>query len=347
MMQAIVLRDRKGGSGAVYGSFERPQPQPGDVLVRLRAASVNRVDVYMRRSGAGITHALPQIMGVDGAGEVAEVHDPQSPLRPGQRVVIYPALACGRCRYCLAGDQLLCLYVRYTGEHRHGTMAEYVSVPAVSVLPIPEGMDFHTAACLPVAYLTAWRMLFCKAQLQPGETVVIIGVGGGVAIAALQLARLAGARAIVTSRHGTKLQHAGAMGATAVIKSLTEDAPRRVLDLTFGHGAEVVIDSVGGPGWGASLKMAARGGRIVTCGATAGSQPGADLQRVFIRQLQIFGSTLGSQEEFRQLLNAVAQGGLRPVIDRVYPLSEAVAALDYLESGEQFGKIVIDIPLAH
>lgn len=347
MMQAIVLRDREGDGGAAYGSFDKPQPQPGDVLIRMRAASINRVDVYMRRSGAGITHTLPQIMGVDGAGEVAEVHDPQSPLRPGQRVVIYPALACGRCRYCLAGDQPLCLHVRYTGEHRHGTMAEYVAVPAASVLPIPDGMDFHTAACLPVAYLTAWRMLFGKARLQPGETVVIIGIGGGVAIAALQLARMAGARAIVTSRHAQKLQHAIALGATAGINSQTEDVPRRVLELTDGYGAEVVIDSVGGPGWSASLKMAARGGRIVTCGATAGSQPGADLQRVFIRQLQIFGSTLGSQDEFRQLLNAATQGGLQPVIDRVYPLSQAVAALDYLESGEQFGKVVIDIPLAH
>ncbi|WP_374467848.1 zinc-binding dehydrogenase [Ferrovibrio sp.] len=346
-MQAIVLRDREGPGGAAYGSFERPQPQRGDVLVRLRAASINRVDVYMRRSGAGITHTLPQIMGVDGAGEVAEIHDPQSPLRLGQRVVIYPALACGHCRYCLAGDQPLCLHVRYTGEHRHGTLAEYVSVPAANVLPIPDGMDFHTAACLPVAYLTAWRMLFGKAQLQAGETVVIIGIGGGVAIAALQLARMAGARAIVTSRHVEKLQHAIALGATAGINSQTEDVPRRVLELTDGYGAEVVIDSVGGPGWGASLKMAARGGRIVTCGATAGSQPGADLQRVFIRQLQIFGSTLGSQDEFRQLLNAVTQAGLQPVIDRVYPLSQAVAALDYLESGEQFGKVVIDIPLAN
>ena len=345
-MQAVILRERGVVDGASFGSFERPEPQPGEVLVRIRAASINRVDLYMRRSGAGITHTLPQIMGVDGAGEVVDVHDARSPLHPGQRVVIYPALSCGSCRYCRAGDQSLCLHVRYTGEHRHGTMAEYVSVPASNVFPIPDSMDFHAAACLPVAYLTAWRMLFGKAQLQPGETVVIVGVGGGVAIAALQLATMIGARTIVTSRHATKLQRAAALGATAGIDSQIEDVPRRVLALTDGYGAEVVIDSVGGPSWNDSLKMAGRGGRIVTCGATAGSQPGADLQRVFIRQLQIFGSTLGSQEEFSRLLSAVTQGKLWPVIDRVYPLSEAIAALDYLESGEQFGKVVIDIPLA-
>lgn len=346
MMQAVVLRDRESAGGAAYGPFERPQPQPGDVLIRMRAASINRVDVYMRRSGAGITHTLPMIMGVDGVGEIAELHDARSSLRPGQRVAIYPALACGRCRYCMAGDQPLCLQVRYTGEHRHGTMAEYAAVPATSVVPIPDGMDFHTAACLPVAYLTAWRMLFGKARLQPGETVVVIGIGGGVAIAALQLARTAGARVIVTSRHDAKLRRAEALGAAAGINSQTEDVARRVLDLTGGYGAEVVIDSVGGPGWSTSLKMASRGSRIVTCGATAGSQPSADLQRVFIRQLQIFGSTLGSRDEFRQLLDAVTESGLKPVIDRVYPLRDAVAALDYLESGEQFGKVVIDIPPA-
>lgn len=342
-MKAVFITGHGGNEVVQIGERPKPVRGPGEVLVRMHAATLNRVDLYMRDSGAGITHRLPQIMGLDGAGIVEEVDPTETLLKPGQRVVLHPGIGCGRCEFCQRGEGVLCTSIQYLGEHCDGTLAEYVCLPAENVFAMPESLDFAEAAALGVNHLTAWRMLFTKAQLKPWETVLIFGIGGGVSLAALQLSKLAGSRAIVTSRDDTKLQRALSMGADHAINGATQDIAKQVMALTGGRGVDVVIENVGQAVWSSALKSLVRGGRIVTCGATTGDQPPADLRRIFIRQLQIFGSTLGDLDEFRDLLAFAQRAALRPVICSRYPMGDVHAALDQLEAGHQFGKIAITI----
>ncbi|MFZ2388549.1 MAG: zinc-binding dehydrogenase [Polaromonas sp.] len=342
-MKAVFITGHGGNEVVSIAMRPKPVRQPGQVLIRMQAATLNQVDLYMRNSGAGITHHLPQIMGLDGAGIVEEVDAHERVLAPGQSVVLHPAVGCGRCEFCQRGDVVLCTGIQYLGEHRDGTLAEYVSVPAQNVFPMPAGLSFAEAAALGVNHLTAWRMLFTKAQLKPWETVLIFGVGGGVSLAALQLAKLAGAKAIVTSRDDAKLQRALTMGADHAINGRAQDVAKEVMALTGGRGADVVFENVGAAVWSSAMKSLVRGGRLVTCGATSGDQPPADIRRIFIRQLQIFGSTLGNFDEFRDLLSLTQRTGLGPVIDSEFPLDQTHAALSRLEAGEQFGKIAIRI----
>ena len=342
-MKAVFITGHGGNEVVAIGERPMPVRRPGEVLVRLKAATLNRVDLYMRDSGAGITHQLPQVMGLDGAGVVEEADADEPWLQPGQPVVLHPGVSCGRCEFCLRGQGVLCTRVSYLGEHRDGTLAEFVSLPARNVFPKPAALDWAEAAALGVNHLTAWRMLFTKAQLKPWETVLIFGVGGGVSLAALQLVKMAGATAIVTSRDDDKLQRALALGADHAINGAKEDIARRVLALTGGRGVDVVFENVGAAVWSSALKSLVRGGRLVTCGATTGDQPGADLRRLFIRQLQVMGSTLGDLGEFADLLRVCERGLIRPVIDRRYGLDDAHAGLDRLESGAQFGKLAIEI----
>ncbi len=340
-MKAAVLEQR-GREGLIYRDFPAPQPAADEALIRMHAVGLNRVDLYMRDVGVGITHALPLVQGVEGAGVVAQA-PAGSGLRPGQKVVLYSNAFCGRCRYCLAGDQPLCLHADIIGEHRHGTLAEYVAVPARCVLPLPDDADLEAAGALMTGHLTAWRMLFGKRPLQAGETVLIVGVGGGVAVATLQLALRAGARVIVTSSSDDKIARAVAMGAAAGVNYRQEKVAERVLQLTGGEGVDMVIDSVGEKSWADSLRSLRRGGRIVTCGATTGSNPPVEIQRLFIRQLEVYGSTGGSMEEFRQLVALFGRGDLKPVIDSRYPLPRVGEAFERLFRGEQFGKVLVTI----
>ena len=341
-MKAAYLTGHGGNEVVAVGERPRPERRPGDVLVRLRAATVNRVDLYMRDSGAGITHALPLIMGLDGAGVVEEIDADERALSVGQSVVLHPGIGCGRCEFCLRGRDTLCTSMRLLGEHRDGTFAEFVSLPARNVFAIPEGLSFGEAAALGVNHITAWGMLHGKARIQPWETVLIFGIGGGVSLAALQLARLAGARVLVTSRDPAKLERALSLGADAAIDG-RGDVVRQVMAATDGRGADVVIENVGAAVWTSAMKSLVRGGRLVTCGATTGDQPPADIRRIFIRQLQILGSTMGDLGEFRDLVALVQRSGLKPVIDSEYALDDVHAALDRLASGQQFGKVVIKI----
>ncbi len=339
-MKAIRLETR-GPAGVHLREIARPSRGPGQARVRLRAASINRVDLYMRDSGQGITHELPMTMGVDGVGEVIEA-PAGSGHAPGDRVILYPYDFCGTCRHCLAGDQPLCVRARIFGEHRDGTFAEEIVVPVTSLVRLSPKADLHQAAALGVAYLTAWRMVFGKAPAGPGQTVLIQGGGGGVASAALDLVRLAGARAIVTTTGTDKLARLRAAGAE-VIDYRSEDVVRAVMALTDGEGADLVIDNVGEKTWGASLRSLARGGHLVTCGATTGAHPSADIQRLFVRQLSIHGSTMGSLDEFRRLVRAFETGRLAPVIDSTFPLSRVPEAFDRLEAEDRAGKIIITI----
>jgi NADPH:quinone reductase-like Zn-dependent oxidoreductase len=337
-MKAVVLKER-GPTGANWGDFPDPKPAAGESVLKVAAGSLNRVDLYMRDNGAGITHVLPQVMGIDAAGVVAEA-EPGSGLHPGMKALLYSEAFCGKCRYCFAGDQPLCESVKIMGEHRHGGFAEYVAMPTRCFFPLPEDADLEAAGALMTGHLTAWRMLFGKRALQPGESVLIVGIGGGVAVACLQLAKLVGARILVTSSSAEKIARAVAIGAEGGVNYSNGKVSKEILDMS-GGGVDMVIDSVGAASWGDSLKSLRRGGRLVTCGATTGPNPPADLQRIFIRQLEIYGSTGGSIGELRQLIDVFNRGLVKPVIDSRFAMSDIRNAFDRLEGGGHFGKVSV------
>jgi NADPH:quinone reductase-like Zn-dependent oxidoreductase len=335
-MKAAVL-ERRGADGVSWRDFPDPAPAPGESVLKVAASALNRVDLYMRDNGAGITHSLPQVMGVEAAGEIAEA-EPGSGLKPGMKAILFSEAFCGRCRYCLAGDQPLCENVKIMGEHRHGGFADYIAMPSRCFMPLPDDADLVTAGALMTGHLTAWRMLFGKKTLQPGESVLIVGIGGGVAVACLQLAKLVGAQVFVTSSSDAKVERAIAMGASGGVNYHKDRVSSAILDMSDG-GVDMVIDSVGEASWGESLRSLRRGGRLVTCGATTGSNPSADLQRVFIRQLEIYGSTGGNIGEFRQLIDVFNRGLVKPVIDETFRMPDIRQAFDRLASGAQFGKV--------
>jgi NADPH:quinone reductase-like Zn-dependent oxidoreductase len=335
-MRAAVLEQR-GAEGVSWRDFPDPTPGPGESVLKVAASSLNRVDLYMRDNGAGITHTLPQVMGVEAAGEIVEA-EPGSGLKPGTKAILFSEAFCGQCRYCFAGDQPLCENVKIMGEHRHGGFAEYIAMPSRCFMPLPDDADLVAAGALMTGHLTAWRMLFGKKTLQPGESVLIVGIGGGVAVACLQLAKLVGAQVFVTSSSDAKIERAIAMGASGGVNYQRDRVSNAILQMSNG-GVDMVIDSVGEASWGESLRSLRRGGRLVTCGATTGSNPPADLQRVFIRQLEIYGSTGGSLSEFRQLLDVFNRGLVKPVIDATFEMADIRRAFDHLASGAQFGKV--------
>ena len=342
-MKAAYLTGHGGNEVVRVGERPLPARAPGEVRVRLHAATLNRVDLYMRNSGAGITHSLPQIMGLDGAGVIDEIDAGDPLLQAGQRVLLHPGLACGRCEFCLRGDDVLCTRYQLIGEHRDGSFAQFITMPARNVLPLPEDWSFAEGAAIGVNHLTAWRMLVTQAQLKAWETVLIFGIGGGVSLAGLQLAKALGARCIVTSRHAAKLEQARALGADHVIDSGRDDVAKSALAATDGRGVDVVFEIVGEAAWPAAMKSLVRGGRLVTCGASSGDQPGADLRRLFIRQLRVLGSTLGTVAELRDLLAFCQRQRVRPLIEQSFALDDVHAALDRLESGDQFGKVALRI----
>lgn len=335
-MKAAVL-ERRGAEGVSWRNFPDPIVASGESVLKVAASSLNRVDLYVRDNGAGITHTLPQVMGVEAAGEIVEA-EPGSGLKPGMKAILFSEAFCNKCRYCLAGDQPLCENVRIMGEHRHGGFADYIAMPSRCFLPLPDDADLVAAGALMTGHLTAWRMLFGKKTLQPGESVLIVGIGGGVAVACLQLAKLVGARVFVTSSSDAKIERAIALGASGGVNYQKDRVSNAILQMSNG-GVDMVIDSVGEASWGESLRSLRRGGRLVTCGATTGSNPPADLQRVFIRQLEIYGSTGGSLREFRQLLDVFNRGLVKPVIDATFEMADIRAAFDHLASGAQFGKV--------
>lgn len=338
-MKAVLITDHGGNEVVEVREGERPRRKPGEVLVRIEAGTLNQVDLYMRNSGAGITHELPLVMGLDGAGVVEEVDYGEERISVGQPVVIYPGVSCGRCEFCRRGDNVLCTRMKLLGEHIDGTFAQWISVPVQNVFPMPKHLDFLQAAAMGVNYLTAWRMVFTKAQLKPWETVLVFGVGGGVSLAAMQLARSTGARVIVTSREDDKLEKALKLGAHEAINSKTQDVAKTAMGLTGGRGVDVVIENIGEAVWSSALKSLVRGGRLVTCGATSGDQPPADIKRIFIRQLQIIGSTSGNLSEFSDLLAYVERHEITPVIDRVFPLEHIHEALNHLKASGRMGKV--------
>ena len=339
-MKAIYIDGHGGNEVVKIGDRPTPQRQTGEVLLRMQASTLNQVDLYMRNSGAGITHQLPQTMGIEGFGHVAEC-DAESGFEVGDAVVVHPSISCGQCEFCQRGDDVLCTRISFIGEHRDGAWSEYLAVPARNVLRAPSYLTAMEAAALAVTHLTAWRMLVTQGQLKSGQTVLVFGIGGGVSVAALQLAKAMGARVLVTSRHTHKLERAQQIGADLGIHTPHEDVVKNVMAFTGKRGVDLVIENVGEAVWGDAMKSLVRGGKLVTCGATSGDQPPADLRRIFIRQLQIIGSTLGNLQEFNDLLAFCEQHHIRPVIDRVFSMDQVHEALDVMARAEQFGKIAL------
>jgi NADPH:quinone reductase-like Zn-dependent oxidoreductase len=327
-----------------YEDTDEPRlTEPTEVIVKLRAASLNHIDIWNRLGATGIVVPMPHILGADGAGVVVEIGENVGNVKKGDEVCLYPATGCGRCEFCLTGRDFMCIQLRVLGERLEGTYAEYVKSPAKNCLPIPSGLSFEEAAAFPLVFITLWRMLITNAQLKPGETLLIIGIGGGVASASLQVAKKIGAHVIVTSGSDEKLERAKNLGADHGINHRKQDFAREVNKLTKNRGVDVVLDCVAGEVWQKSLAALARGGRLVTCGATAGGEPNDDLTAIFSKQLKIYGSTLASREEFRQLLGFIAVKKMKPIVDSVFPLKEAAAAQRYLEASKQFGKVVLRI----
>jgi NADPH2:quinone reductase len=338
-MKAVFFREHGSNDVLQYGDWPEPQPGPGEVRIAIRATALNHLDIFVRN---GIPHVpLPQIPGADGAGIVDAVGPGVSSPAPGDRVLIQPGLFCNECEFCRAGEQSLCVGYRILGEPVSGTFAEKVVVPARNAHAIPAGLSFRVAAAFPLAYQTAWRMIVTRAAVRPGETVLIHGAGGGVAGAALEIALLCGARVFATTSGEEKAARVREAGAELVIDYSREDVGAVVREKTGKRGVDVVVDSVGEKTWMTSLRSAARGGRIVTCGATSGPNPKEEIRLVFWKHLSILGSTMANDREFRAMLAAVAAGKLRPRIDRVFPFSAAAEAYARMEAGEQHGKIVL------
>ncbi len=338
-MKAVRLHEHGGPD--VLRMEEAPDPSlsPDGVLIEVRAASVNHLDLFVRRGMPGIS--LPRIPGADAAGIVREVGADVRGLEPGRRVTINPGVSCGRCDFCAGGNGSQCLTYRIFGEHMDGSHAELIAVPAHNVLPIPDDLDFESAAAAPLVFLTAWSMMVTKGRLQPGEDVLILGAGAGVGTAAIQIAKLAGCRVWAAAGSDDKLERARGLGADELINYRDEEFDRVVRKRTSKRGVDVVVDYVGADTWVRSLRSTRRGGRILTCGATTGPSPRTDLRHVFFRQLQIIGSTMGSPKDFRDVMRNVFRGRLKPVVDRVLPLSEARRAHELIENRQVFGKIVL------
>lgn len=318
---------------------------PGHVRVRLRAAALNHLDLFVVAGLPGVTIAPPWIMGADGAG-VIEVGD--GDLAAGDAVVINPGISDRTCRYCLDGEQSLCLNFRLLGEHLPGTFADSIVVPTPNVAKIQVGTHltgdhFIKAAAFPLAALTAWRMMVTRARVQPGEDVLIWGIGGGVAVACLQIAKLIGARAWVTSSSDEKLANAKALGADEVMNYKSVDVAKEIRTRTGKRGVDVVIDNVGQSTWKQSLLALRKGGRLVTCGATSGPMAEIDIRKLFWNQWELIGSTMANDSEFAAVVGEFNRGNLLPQVDSVFDLSEGRAAFEHLQRGGQFGKIVIRV----
>jgi len=343
-MKAAIFRSHGGPEVLEYVTdFGEPVLGPGDVKVRVRASALNHLDLFVRQGIPTLKLPLPHILGSDVAGEVAAVGDDVGDLEAGERVAVNPSLSCGECEYCVRGDDPLCVDFKILGEHVNGGYAEYVVVPARNVARLPTDFPFETAAAAPLVYQTAWRMLVSRAQVKPGEDVLILGAGSGVSTAAIQIAKLAGCTVFTTSSSDEKLRRAKEIGADILVNYKEVPWSKAVWELTGKRGVDVVVDHVGAATFKDSIRSLRKGGRLVTPGATTGGLTELDLRYVFWRQLTIMGSTMGSQKEFEDVMKLVFMGRLRPVVDKVFPLEEARKAHEYLERGEQFGKVVIRV----
>lgn len=342
-MKAMVIE--KHGGPEVVQPAELPTPEAGrgEVLLRVRASALNHLDLWVRRGLPGLPPAFPHVGGCDVAGVVAALGPGVRGWAEGDRVMVNPTISCAHCEWCLRGDDNLCDDFAIVGEHCWGGLAEYIAVPAVNLVRIPDHLSFEEAAAIPLVYATAWRMLITQAAVKPGETVLILGAGGGVNSAAIQVARAAGARVWATTSSEEKMAQARALGAEWVVNYRSENWGKAVWQRSGKRGVDVIVDNIGEATWASSIRTLAKGGRLVTVGATTGPMGETDIRYIFWRQLTIIGSTMCNRGEFLDAMRLVEQGVLRPVVDRVIPLAATREGHELLERGEQFGKIVVRV----
>lgn len=340
-MKCIRFHAHGGPEVLQYEDAPDPQPAAGRVVVRVHACALNHLDLFQRRGLDRVKLPMPHISGADVSGTIAELGSGISGLSVGQRVMLQPGVSCGRCAACLAGRDFRCPSYDVLGYQSDGGYAEYVAVPAANIIPIPDHIDFVSAAAFPLTFLTAWHMLYAGGGLTATDTVLVVAAGSGVGQAAIQIAKAARARVIATARGADKCARASALGADAVIDSTAEDVPKAVKAHTHGRGADIVIEHVGVATWDASVRSLASGGRLVTCGATTGFSASLDLRHLFARQLTFVGSYMGAKSDLLAAADGFFRGWYAPVIDTTMPLADAADAHRRLEAGHQFGKVVL------
>jgi NADPH:quinone reductase-like Zn-dependent oxidoreductase len=341
-MKAVVIREAGGIDQLEYREVAAPRPGPREVVVRLRAAALNHLDIWVRQGGAGHPPRYPHVCGSDGAGEVASAGEGVTAWRVGDRVVIDPWISCGTCEACVGGETVQCEQARIVGAHTPGTYAEQVCVPAQNVLPIPERLSDAEAAVIPLVFSTAWHALIERVRLRAGESCLILAAGSGVGSAGIQIAKLAGARVFATASTAAKLRRARDLGADETINYLEQEFAEEVKRRTGGRGVDVVLEHVGPATFGQSLRALAPGGRLVTCGATTGSAAAFDIRTLYRRQLAVVGSTGGTRRDVETVLRLAGEGRLRPVIDLAFDLKDAARAQERMLARDQFGKIVLE-----
>jgi len=342
-MKAVVYTAHGGPEVVRVQEMPSPAVGPADVLVRVRAVALNHLDIWIRNGLPRLTVAFPHIPGADVAGVVEEVGSAVTAVRPGQEVVIAPGISCGVCSYCVSGEDNLCRSYSILGEHRHGGFAEFVSVPEANVLPKPLHLTFEEVAAIPLVFLTAWNMLVTNGRIRFGDEVLIWGAGSGVGSAGIQIAKLFNARVIAVAGAPWKLEKAKSLGADEGIDYREQDVPEEIKRLTGRRGMDIVFDHVGAATWQTSLKVLGRGGRLVTCGATSGSEATTDIRYIYSRKLSIHGTWMGTKRELYEVMRLVEAKKLRPVVHQVFPLERAAEAQTMMERSEHFGKVVLQL----
>ncbi len=340
-MRAVGFTRHGGPEVLEVIELPTPEPKAREVRVRVKAVALNHLDVWVRKGWQGLKLQLPHVLGADIAGVVDAVGAEVTDLEPGTEVCVNPGLSCGVCERCLKGEDNLCRQYSILGEHVRGGNAEFVCVPRQNILPKPRKLSFEEAACLPLTFLTSWTMLVRRAQLQPGETVLIHAAGSGVGSAGIQIAKLMGAKVIATASTAEKLEKATQLGADHVINSATHDFVDEVKKLTNKKLVDVVFEHTGASTWDRSIACLPYGGRLVTCGATAGGDVKLDLRVLFYKRISLLGSTMGSKGDLFRVMQLVDEGKLKPVLDRVLPLEKAAEAHGLLADRKSFGNVVL------
>ena len=340
-MKAVVFKQHGGPEVLEYTDVAEPQIRANEVLVEVKACALNHLDIWVRRGLPGIEIPLPHILGNDVAGVVKQVGELVTWVKTGDEVMVQPGVSCGHCEACLSGKDNFCREYDIVGYRRNGGYAEFVAVPGVNIVSKPKQLSWEEAAALPLVTVTAWHMLVTRANVQPGENVLVHAAGSGVGSVAIQIAKLRGARVITTASSDEKLAHARELGADETINYTQADWPKEVKRLTDRQGVDVVVEHTGAATWPGSISSMKPGGRLVTCGATSGFDARTDLRQVFYRHLNILGSFMGSKAELLAAMKFVEQGKIRGIVDRVLPLSEARQAHEAIENRAQFGKVVL------
>ncbi|MBA3464009.1 MAG: zinc-binding dehydrogenase [Deltaproteobacteria bacterium] len=340
-MKAIVLRGHGGPEVLEQTELPLPEPGPGQVRIRIAAVALNHLDLWVRKGGPAFKLHFPHVLGADIVGTVDAV-GPGATVKVGAKAVVQPGLSCGTCAQCLGGHDNLCRYYKILGEHANGGYCEAICVPEGNVAPYPERLSFPQAAAAILPFLTAWQMVVHKARAAPGDTILVHGAGSGIGVAAIQIAKLHGARVIATASTEDKLNRASELGADVLVNYTSGDFVAECRAQTGKRGVDAVIEHVGGEVFAASLRAVRAGGRIVTCGATAGFHPAIDLRHIFFRQVEVLGSTMGSKADLLAVLGHVEAGRLTPVVHEVLPLERAADAHRILERREAFGKVVLE-----